>query len=73
MRSDRGTGAATEEAQIWHAVRAQLRGLDSARSASLASYEKLFKANADAKNIDTLYGVVEHNVQEEQKYVVPIH
>lgn len=69
MRSDRGTGAATEEAQVWQAVRAQLRALDSARSASLAGYEKLLKASADAKNIDALYGVVEHNVQDEQKYV----
>lgn len=67
MRADRGTGATTEEAQVWQAVRAQLRNLDTARSSSLAAYEKLLKAHADAKNIDALYDATEHAVQEEQK------
>lgn len=67
MRADRGTGATTEEAQVWQAVRAQLRSLDSARSSSLAAYEKLLKAHADAKNIDALYDATEHAVHEEQK------
>ena len=62
-----GTGATTEEAQVWQAVRAQLRSLDSARSSSLAAYEKLLKAHADAKNIDALYDATEHAVHEEQK------
>lgn len=65
MRADRGTGATTEEAQVWQAVRAQLRSLDSA--SSLAAYEKLLKAHADAKNIDALYDATEHAVHEEQK------
>ena len=69
MRADRGTSTATEETQVWQAVRAQLRGLDSARSSSLAAYEKLLKANADAKNIDALYDATEHAVHDEQKYV----
>lgn len=67
MRADRGTGATTEEAQVWQAVRAQLRSLDTARSSSLAAYEKLLKAHADAKNIDALHDATEHAVQEEQK------
>lgn len=69
MRADRGTSTATEETQVWQAVRAQLRSLDSARSSSLAAYEKLLKASSDAKNIDVLYDVTEQAVHDEEKYV----
>jgi len=70
VRTDRGTSATMEEVQVWQAVRAQLRGLDSARSSSLSGYEKLLKASSDAKNMDALYAMVERYVQEEHRYVL---
>lgn len=70
VRTDRGTSATMEEVQVWQVVRAQLRGLDSARSSSLSGYEKLLKASSDAKNMDALYAMVERYVQEEHRYVL---
>lgn len=66
-RTERGSVAGSEEMQVWQAVRAQLRGLDSARSASLAGYERLLRASPDAKNLDSLYSATDACVQNEQK------
>jgi len=69
-RTERAPLASSEEMQVWQAVRGHLRSLETARSSSLAGYEKLLRASADAKNLDTLYGVVEHSVQDEIRYVL---
>lgn len=59
----------SEERQVWQAVRARLRALDSARSSSLSGYEQLLRAAPDAKNLETLYDNLETSVQEEDKCV----
>lgn len=71
-RSERAPHASSEEMQVWQTVRTHLRALETARSSSLAGYEKLLRAHADAKNLDTLYDVVECCVQEEIRCVLEV-
>lgn len=71
-RTERVPLASSEEMQVWQLVRTHLRSLETARSSSLAGYEKLLRANADAKNLDTLYDVLEHSVQDEIRCVANI-
>lgn len=59
----------SEETQLWQSVRTKLKSLDTARSASLAGYERLLRAQTEApKKLEGIYNVVENSILDEHRY-----
>lgn len=61
--------SSSEELQLWQTVRTQLKSLENARSASLAGYERLVRAQSESptKSVEGIYNVVENCILDEQR------
>ncbi|WFD38864.1 uncharacterized protein MJAP1_001828 [Malassezia japonica] len=63
--------SSSEELQLWQTVRTQLKSLENARSASLAGYERLVRAQSESptKSVEGIYNVVENCILDEQRAI----